>query len=114
MISFSKSMPNYEKVRAFLLRYPDRFFSKREIAEAAGLQLYQASNVIRCAWRLGWVERLEQPLNDNAFGTGKYRTLRTRYRIKMKDEWVGIVPLYKKKIMEDKKKKNAGTNKAQS
>jgi hypothetical protein len=91
-----------------LLQHPDQFLSKREIAEAAGLTLLQTSNVIRSAWKLGWVERLEQHLNDCAFGKQGLHSLRTRYRIKRRDEWIGIKCLHKRVLA--KEKKNAKTN----
>jgi len=107
---YRANLPKYEKVRYVLLQYPDQYLSKKEIAEAAGLTLQQAGNVIRCAWKLGWVERLEQHLNDCAFGGNKYPSLRTRYRIKRKDEWLGIQCLYKRVIAREKK--NAQRNQA--
>lgn len=93
---------NYERVRQAMLLYPHEYLSKKRIAEITGLDKEQVSIVIRAAWRLGWVSRIEQTLNANAFGEGKYPTKRTQYKIKRTESWMGIIPLYLRTLKNGK------------
>ena len=95
-------VPNYEIIRLTMLRFKDDFLSKSKIAKLCGLTQQQVSLIIKAGWKLGWVSRVERKLNDNAFGLGKFSSIKTQYKIKKLDSWIGILPLYKE-VLENEK-----------
>lgn len=97
---------NYEIVKNTMEVYKDRFLRKAEISQLCGLTVEQVSRIIKAAWRLGWVIRIETKLNnDNAWGQGKYSALRTSYKIKRIESWSGLMPLYHQVLDKNREKR---------
>lgn len=86
---------NYEIVKRTLEINQHQFLRINEIAFLCGLSTHQVSRVIKAAWKLGWVERVEIPHHNNSFGKGAFSVLKTRYKLKRTESWSGIMPLYK-------------------
>jgi predicted transcriptional regulator len=96
-------VPNYEIVRLTMQSFKEEFLSKSKIANQSGLTQSQVSLIIKCAWKLGWVSRIERKLNDNAFGKKKFSSIKTQYKIKKLDSWMGLIPLYRE-VLENERK----------
>lgn len=95
---------NYEIVRNCLLS-EERFWRISEIAKHSGLEYNQVQKVIAEAWKIGWVSRIERfDKNNNAWGKGKFKAIATAYKIKRKESWMGLTPLYKQIMQEQKRK----------
>jgi len=94
---------NYEIVKRTMEIYKDRFMRKTEVSQLCGLTVEQVSRIIKAAWKLGWVSRIETKINNNnAWGQGKYPALRTSYKIKRTDTWSGLMPLYHQTLKKEK------------
>lgn len=95
---------NYEIVKRTMEFYNKTYLRKAEIAQLCGLTVEQVSRIIKAAWKLGWVTRIETKINnDNAFGGGEFSAIRTSYKIKRTDTWSGLIPLYKQVLARDRK-----------
>ena len=95
---------NYEIVKRTMEVYKDTYLRKAEIAALCRLEIEQVSRIIKAAWKLGWVTRIETKVNnDNAFGEGEFSAIRTAYKIKRTDTWSGLMPLYKEVLSRDRK-----------
>lgn len=101
MIRNSK-MFNYELIRQFLSMHENQYFRKCEIAELTGLSYIGVHNVILKAWKLGWVTRIQTPVHNRAF-EGKVECYKTQYKIKRKESWMGITPLFNQVMQNEKK-----------
>ena len=102
---------NYELVKNTMLNYNESFLRKIEIAQLCGLEVEQVSRIIKAAWKLGWVSRIETKINNNnAWGQGKYPALRTSYKIKRTDTWSGLMPLYRETLEKEKSQKEPEEN----
>lgn len=94
---------NYEIVKNTLEVNKDRYLRKAEISVLTNLKQEQVSRIIKAAWKIGWVSRLETPIHDNCFGQGKFPSIKTAYKIKRTDSWAGLMPLYNKTLTEERK-----------
>ena len=90
----NQQLHNYEIVKRTLEHHKKEYLRKGQIAHLTGLSTEQVSKVIKAAWRLGWVSRIETRLNNNAFGRGRFPAIRTAYKIKRFDSWMGFKRLY--------------------
>lgn len=96
---------NYEIVKRTMEVYKDRYLRKVEIADLCKLSVSQVSRIIKAAWRLGWVSRIEVPIHNNCFGEGKLQVIRTTYKIKRIESWSGLMPLYNQVLDKDREKR---------
>lgn len=102
-----KTLYNYEIVRKTLDFNKSRYMRIIEISQLSGLKYNQVERVIKMAWKLGWVSRIETKINnDNAWGKGKFISCRTQYKLKRVDTWTGIDVLYKQIIENEKEVAN--------
>lgn len=100
-----RTLYNYEIVKRTMDFYKDRYMRITEISQLSGLTYHQVERIMKMAWKLGWVSRIEtKHNNDNAWGNGEFTSCRTQYKIKRLDTWTGIDVLYKQIIREQKKR----------
>jgi len=78
---------NYELVKNTMLNYNESFLRKIEIAQLCGLEVEQVSRIIKAAWKLGWVSRIEQKLIIIMLG-GKENILHSELHINKKDRYM--------------------------
>ena len=102
---------NYEIVKRTMEFYSDRYLRKAEIAQLAGLQFEQASRIIKAAWKLGWLTRIETPIHNNCFGKGKLPVIKTIYKIKRTESWSGLMPLYHQVLKKDREERTDSSQK---
>lgn len=104
---------NYEIVKRTMEFYKDRYLRKAEVSQLCGLQVEQVSRIIKAAWKLGWVSRIETPIHNNCFGKGKLSVIRTTYKIKRTESWSGLMPLYNQVLKKDREKRAESPKKDQ-
>lgn len=102
---------NYEIVKRTMEFNKDTFLRKAEIAQLSGLGVEQVSTIIKAAWKLGWVTRIETPIHNNCFGEGNLPVIRTLYKIKRTESWSGLMPLYHQVLKKDREERTESPKK---
>ncbi|MCA9459440.1 MAG: hypothetical protein KC550_02730 [Nanoarchaeota archaeon] len=95
----------YDLVKNVLMMNKDQYLKVSEIAFLGGLNYEQVERIIKIVYKIGWVERISYPFHNNAFGKGM-PSLRTAYKIKRTESWIGLRKLYDEVLRQQNATRN--------